>query len=613
MRVRLLTTLLSTALLAACGVAQATGEGGGDYPTTTTEKVTTTVAATTTTEVTPNTQGVTTTTHKPYETTTTHAATTTTHAATTTTHAATTTSVTPNTQGVTTTSGAPTTTSGATTTTHAATTTTEASHKWFVCKYVGTPGVDERLQTGDNPISVDGHSIVTYPNIVIGAFFVDAQGRSVVIAEDTGQPEPSVDECPTPAGGTTTTQPGTTTTAGGGTTTTTQPGGTTTTTTAGGTTTTTAGGTTTTTAGGTTTTIPNTGLFSINVGTVCTNGQALINITMGNRLDLAGQVGTLTFSPVGAPLQLTFIPNALQQVPYPATTADVTLTYTLGAESQTAVVSFPPNCTVATTTTAPGGTTTTAPGGTTTTAATTTTVPTTNTFGVPTTTAPATTTTAPGATTTTVPGATTTLPVAQPFSFGAAATVCVAEVPTIRITFVSPAQFPTLVGQTGTLTMATVGGVVVSTQPLVYAPGTTVDILYPGTRVNADGTIADVPGWNLNAAGFWVRDPADEFLREGINLTYVVNPTATAFVTYPPESANCANPDGPFPPGTPTTVIVPGQPGIPVRTPGAPGTPGGAPLPPTGGDNTDMAVAALLALIAGGGLLIGTRRPRSGR
>ena len=32
--------------------------------------------------------------------------------------------------------------------------TSGAEGKVFVCKYVGTPGVDERLQTGDNPISV---------------------------------------------------------------------------------------------------------------------------------------------------------------------------------------------------------------------------------------------------------------------------------------------------------------------------------------------------------------------------------------------------------------------------------------------------------------------------
>ena len=35
-------------------------------------------------------------------------------------------------------------------------------HKVFVCKYVGTPGVDERLKLGQNPISVDLHTIDEY-------------------------------------------------------------------------------------------------------------------------------------------------------------------------------------------------------------------------------------------------------------------------------------------------------------------------------------------------------------------------------------------------------------------------------------------------------------------
>jgi hypothetical protein len=152
--------------------------------------------------------------------------------------------------------------------------------------------------------------------------------------------------------------------------------------------------------------------------------------------------------------------------------------------------------------------------------------------------------------TTSLPGETTTLP--ETFTFGAAATVCVQEVPTIRINFLN--QFPSLSGMVGTLTMRDTSGNVVSSQPLTYEPGATVDLLYPGTSVNPDGTIADVPGWNLTDDGFWVRDPSDEFLREGIDLTYEVNPTATAFVTYPPESSACANPDGPFPPGQ-----VPGQ------------------------------------------------------
>jgi len=92
------------------------------------------------------------------------------------------------------------------------------SDKVFVCKYVSKPGEAERLQTGQNPISVSVNAI---PGVVsIGKEFADAQGRSIVIAWDTGQPEPSVSSCPPPndtPGSTTTTEPddddnGTTTT-----------------------------------------------------------------------------------------------------------------------------------------------------------------------------------------------------------------------------------------------------------------------------------------------------------------------------------------------------------------------------------------------------------------
>ena len=69
--------------------------------------------------------------------------------------------------------------------------------KWFVCKYVGTPGVDEALQTGNNPISVSENAIPVSP-VVAGEFFQDSQGRSYVLVEDTGQDEPDPSECPPP-------------------------------------------------------------------------------------------------------------------------------------------------------------------------------------------------------------------------------------------------------------------------------------------------------------------------------------------------------------------------------------------------------------------------------
>jgi hypothetical protein len=78
-----------------------------------------------------------------------------------------------------------------------ATSTSDKAQKVFVCKYVGTPGVNERLQTGQNPIDVDVHAIGESP-VVVGSYFNDAQGRSYVLAFDTGQPDPSVSSCPAP-------------------------------------------------------------------------------------------------------------------------------------------------------------------------------------------------------------------------------------------------------------------------------------------------------------------------------------------------------------------------------------------------------------------------------
>jgi hypothetical protein len=84
-------------------------------------------------------------------------------------------------------------------------------HKSYVCKYVGKPGVDERLQTGQNPIWVDNHSLTGKDNsdVNVGDTFSDAQGKSVVIVANTAKlnPEPSIDACPAAEGPTTPTIP----------------------------------------------------------------------------------------------------------------------------------------------------------------------------------------------------------------------------------------------------------------------------------------------------------------------------------------------------------------------------------------------------------------------
>ena len=50
--------------------------------------------------------------------------------------------------------------------------------KWFVCKYVSKPGEDERLQTGQNPISVSENAFPAGVTPAVGVEFNDAQGRS---------------------------------------------------------------------------------------------------------------------------------------------------------------------------------------------------------------------------------------------------------------------------------------------------------------------------------------------------------------------------------------------------------------------------------------------------
>lgn len=70
--------------------------------------------------------------------------------------------------------------------------------KVIVCKYVGTPGVDETLQTGNNPISVSENAIPGFT----GSFpysFADGQGRSVAIRyAANNQDGGSLSECEVP-------------------------------------------------------------------------------------------------------------------------------------------------------------------------------------------------------------------------------------------------------------------------------------------------------------------------------------------------------------------------------------------------------------------------------
>jgi hypothetical protein len=69
--------------------------------------------------------------------------------------------------------------------------------KWFVCKYVKTPGGgSELLQGGGNPLSVPATTLDGTPGAGEWIPFADGQHLSYVIEEDTGQDEPDVSECP---------------------------------------------------------------------------------------------------------------------------------------------------------------------------------------------------------------------------------------------------------------------------------------------------------------------------------------------------------------------------------------------------------------------------------
>jgi hypothetical protein len=66
--------------------------------------------------------------------------------------------------------------------------------------------------------------------------------------------------------------------------------------------------------------------------------------------------------------------------------------------------------------------------------------------------------------------------------------------------------------------------------------------LYPGAELDENGDPIDWPGWELNADGFWVRDPSDAILREGLDILVQVNPEATIEIRYPAETPECLDP-----------------------------------------------------------------------
>lgn len=108
--------------------------------------------------------------------------------------------------------------------------------------------------------------------------------------------------------------------------------------------------------------------------------------------------------------------------------------------------------------------------------------------------------------------------------------VCDRDVPKLRYA-VTPVGSS---GSTVTLTFVNPTGddVVYADQPL---SGT---VLWPGAVVDASGAPVDWPGWRLED-GVWVQGDEFDWVRPSVEVTFEVNPTASAVVAYPPSSPVC--------------------------------------------------------------------------
>ncbi|MDX2381720.1 MAG: hypothetical protein QNM02_18425, partial [Acidimicrobiia bacterium] len=147
--------------------------------------------------------------------------------------------------------------------------------------------------------------------------------------------------------------------------------------------------------------------------------------------------------------------------------------------------------------------------------------------------------------------------------------VCVGEAPYIRYVIL-PIGFSPPPTQ-ATLTIKDIDGNpidynedgVIDDDDKVVVDTMTGNLLWPGAEVDSEGNAVDWPGWKFEN-GLWVEDPTDAIYREGLLIDVEINPTATATVSYPPESSACADPtqasaDLQIIKTTSATEVLPGQ------------------------------------------------------
>jgi LPXTG-motif cell wall-anchored protein len=157
---------------------------------------------------------------------------------------------------------------------------------------------------------------------------------------------------------------------------------------------------------------------------------------------------------------------------------------------------------------------------------------------------------------------------------------CIRDVPIINYTIAAVGFAP--VENSATLVFRAIDGTFIETREVESLSGQTV---WPGAAVDNAGNATDWPGWKRAADGVsWIPDPSDAFLRDGLRIEVTVDSiTATATVSYVPDSAPCANPPRPQ-----------------------------TPLPSTGGGPGNSVIIGAAVLLAGLLLVTITRRRRGG-
>ncbi|MBO3088817.1 LPXTG cell wall anchor domain-containing protein [Cellulomonas dongxiuzhuiae] len=173
--------------------------------------------------------------------------------------------------------------------------------------------------------------------------------------------------------------------------------------------------------------------------------------------------------------------------------------------------------------------------------------------------------------------------------------VCDNDVPRLRYAVTPVGTDRTTV----TIAFVNPGGadVVYADQPL---SGT---VLWPGAVVDAAGTGVDWPGWRLED-GTWVAGDEFDWVRPSVEVSFQVNPSASAVVAYPPSSPVCLT-------APPRSDVLAAGPDAPAAAPAAVAGERAEVLSATGSSAGPLALVASGLVLAGAGGVLAARRRRA--